>query len=75
MTSKYKIYKLEIPECPVHTYEVGVRRVTSITEDIRQIAYSPDGGASRLIYIIAFAGGKTIEISGDIKGLVIHRQF
>lgn len=68
------IYKLDIPECSSHTYEVGTKGVVRIEQDIIQTGVREGYNTSKLIYRIIFDDERIIEISADIKGVIIFRK-
>lgn len=64
------IYKIDVPEYSSCTYEVGTKGVVKIEEDLLQTGVND----SKLIYRITFDDKRIIEISADVKGIIIFRE-
>lgn len=68
------IYKIDVPECSSYTYEVGMKGVVKIEQDIIQTGVGDGYNTSKLIYRIIFDDKRKIEISANIKGIIIFRK-
>lgn len=69
------IYKVDVPECSHLTFRLGIDGVKSIKETVIQISSCAEtqSASSKLIYEICYSDGRSVEISADLKGLVIHK--
>ena len=75
MIMKHLIYKLDIPECSNYTFEVGEHGVIKIEEDVIKTGVGECYDPSKLIYRIVFDNGDNIEISANVRGIVLFRKY
>lgn len=72
-----EIYKIEVPECPRLTFEVGYNTNVIIISEKNKIVSScaeTESASSKLYYEIIFNDGSVVELYADIKGLVVYRR-
>lgn len=69
------IYKVEVSECPHLTFRLGENGVQFIKETSIQISSCAEtqSSSNKLVYEVHFFDGHTIEISADLKGLVVYK--
>ena len=68
------IAKIMIPEAPQFSYKVGENNVVSIDERFETIGSDGNGHTlNKLVYVVSIKDGFSIEISADVKGIVVYR--
>lgn len=72
-----EIYKIEVPECPHLTFEIGYNTDVILIRERNKIVSScaeTESASSKLYYEIIFRNGSIVELYADIKGLVVYKR-
>lgn len=69
------IYKLVVQRDGVnHTYEVGVNGVASMTTDIIQTGVGDGYTPSKMVYLVEYDDGRSVEIDSRLEGAIVYRK-